>query len=173
MVRLGATSDEPRRLVHLDAEDVGDLIEVGVECKERGAVAVSDRGNHAVDHSSGGDSHAPAGSVDASRGVEVHCRVEPQEVETEEQAPQVGFPLVAASPGDHLHDDGLSYRNPAVAGDELGEPSIDWARRCPVVLHPGRGVDEDHAALVGAMSFGISSIACAPRIANASSRDIG
>lgn len=166
-------SDEARRVVHLDADDVGDAIEVGVERKEGGPVTMGDRRDHAVDHSSGRHSDTSAGAVDTRRGIEVHRRVEPQETESEKQAAEVGFALVAAGPGDHLHHHWLGYRNVVVAGDELSETSIDRARGCPVVLHPGRGVDEDHAALVGATSFGIWSMACAPRIANASSRLIG
>ena len=33
----------PRRLVEFDADDVGDAVDVGVECQERDAVAARDR----------------------------------------------------------------------------------------------------------------------------------
>jgi len=121
----------------------------------------------------GGDSLPPASSVDARRCVEVHGRVESQEVEAHEQTTQVTFPLIAARAGDHLHDHGFRHRNSVVAGDELREAFVDRAASRPVVLHPRRGVDEDHGASAGVTSLGIWSIACAPRIANASSRVIG
>src|SRR4029079_15738852 len=118
--------------------------------------------DHAVDHPSRCETDPSTGSVDTSRGVEVYGGVEAQEVESEEQPPEIGFALVTSSSDDHLHDHGLRHRDGILGRDEVVEPTIDRAPRVPVVLHPGRRIGEDHGVPAGGTSAGRASMACAP-----------
>src|SRR5579875_1798065 len=90
----------------------------------------------------------------------------------QQQAPQIGFTVVAASTRDDLHDHGFGNGERTFVSDEFRETSIDRAVRCPVVFHPGRRIGKDHE-LGGPESAGTLSIARMPRMARASSRVIG
>ena len=83
--------------VEFDAHDIGDAVDVGVECEERNAVPVGDRRDHAVDQTARGHAFLAAGAVDARRGIEVDSRVEAQEVEAQQEPTQVMFALIAAA----------------------------------------------------------------------------
>lgn len=80
--------------------------------------------------------------------------------------------FVASTCGD-FHHDGLGHRQRPILGDQIGDTPVDIAARRTVELHPRRGIDEDHASSDGGRSSGTEPMACAPRIASASSRDIG
>lgn len=116
---------------------------------------------------------AAATAVDAYGGVEVGGWVQVEKVEPQQQATQVLFPLVAACPGEDLHHDGLADRELPAMSYERGQPLINRTPGGTVVLHPGGGVDQDHATLRGGTSAGGSLIACAPRMPSASSRVMG
>jgi hypothetical protein len=72
--------------------------------KKCGSIAQGHRDDHAVEHASRGHSSMAAAPGDARGGVEVGHRVELQQPEPEQQPTQIGFSLVAARPGQHLHD---------------------------------------------------------------------
>lgn len=147
-------SGPPGSLVHLDADDVSDPAQIGVLSEQSDVFSVSHRGDHAVDHPSRGDADPAASSVDAHGGVEVHYGVEPKEVEPQKETMQVRLPVVATRACGDLHDDRLGHCEVVAGGDQAGESLVDRTARCPVVLHPRRGVDQDHEAPAGATSTG-------------------
>ena len=159
--------------VHRNTNDFGNAVEVRIAGKEGRAVSASDGSDHAVDHAARGHSDSPAGSVDASRCIEVHRGIEPQQTEATKQSTEVLLAGSATRPGDDLHDDGLGDGDVVFGSDEPSETLVDRAFCCPIELHPRRGVDQDHPRFAGAVSSGTSSSAPAPRMASASSRVIG
>lgn len=129
--------------------------------------------DHAVAHSPRQDARGTAPAVDAGRGREVGNRVEAEQLEAVEEASQPCLEPVAPRAGKHLHHDRLGHRDRSTRGDEIGQSPIGRAPRRAVVLDPGRRVGEDHATARGGASGGGSSSAPAPRMARASSLDIG
>ena len=81
--------------------------------KQGGSPAQHHGSDHAVDHPPRGHTCAAATAVDVRGAVEVGHHLKGQQLEPQQQPPQVGFPLITARPGEHLHDDGLGDRDRA------------------------------------------------------------
>src|SRR5215469_122560 len=161
------------RFVELDADHARNATKISVAGQERRLLAPGDGGDHAVDQPPRGDAGLPAAAVDTGCAVEVGGRIKAVQMEPEQKTAKINLPCVAARPGQDLHDDGLSDGDRAFGRDQLGQAKIGRAPGGPVVFDPGGRVGEDHAASGGRVSPGGSPMACAPRIANASSRVIG
>ena len=123
------------------------------------ASAPRDSRDHAVDHSTRGDARGTATTVDAHSAVEVGHGVKAQELEALQQPAQIGLSLLVARTGQHLHDDRLGDRHGTGGFDQFFEATMRETAGRPVVLDPGGGVGEDHAAARGGMSAGSSAMA--------------
>jgi hypothetical protein len=162
-----------RRTVDLDADHTCDSDKVDILGQEARTLPPSDRSNHAIDESSRGDALLPATPVDADSTVEVHNRVEPIKMESQQQPTEVALATFVARANENLHDDGFGDRDCSVTCNEFAQPLIGGTFGRSVVLHPSGGIREDHGTVRGGASATVSPMACAPRMARASSRVIG
>ncbi len=125
-----------RRLIKVDPHDSRDTFEVDVVAEEDGFSAPRNRCDHAVDHPPGRDTGSSTAAVDANCGIEISGGVELKQIKPQQQSTQIGFPLVVACAGKHLHDDRLGYRDVAVSRDELCQALIDGTASRTVVFDP-------------------------------------
>jgi hypothetical protein len=130
-------------LIERQVEDESDLREVAVVAEQRGAGGHRHGCDRAVDQAARRDTGAAAGAVHAGRSGEVDDGIEPEQVEPAEQSLEISAVAVGASPGEHLHHDGLGDRHLVGLGDEGGEPAVDGVPGGSVELDPRGGVDED------------------------------
>jgi hypothetical protein len=111
-------------------------------------------------------------TIDTRGGIKVGDGIEVEQSESEQKATQIGFTIVGSGPSDHFHDHGCGHSQWAFGRDQVGQALIDSATRRSVVFHPGGGVGQDHED-GGLLSAGTFPMACAPRMARASSRVMG
>lgn len=167
------TSDLQGCVVHLDADDLSDAVHVDIVGEEARFAAKRYRGDHAVDEAPRRYPLPPARAIDARRAVEVGGAVEAEKFEAQKKPTEVPFILVGPGPSQHLHNDRVGDDEWTILSDQVGEAYVDRTAGGPVVFDPRRGVGEDHQLPVGVVSSGISPMAWAPRMANASSRLMG
>ncbi len=75
-----------RCAIHLDPYHVGYSAEVGIAREQGGIMALRDRGDHAVDETSRGNSDPAALAVDACGAFEVRSGIELEEMEAKEKS---------------------------------------------------------------------------------------
>lgn len=111
-------------------------------------------------------------SVDLRCGVEISDGIKSEQSELGQESTQVHLTLVSPTPSNDFHHYRLGHGQVPVTTDQLLKTADLPDSRGAVVLHPCGGVCQDHDE-EGPASEGIPSMACAPRIARASSRVIG
>ncbi len=169
----GWTASAPnRRLIEVDPNDGGDSSEVDVGSQQCRLVPQGYRGDHAVDHATGSDARSTAATIDSRCGGEVSGGIEVEQRESKQESAQIGFTIVGPGAGDDLHDHRLRHSQWAVPSDQVRQPLIDLATGRSVVFHPGGSVRQNHEG-GGLLSAGTFPMACAPRMASASSRVMG
>ncbi len=162
-----------RRRVQTDADDASDSGEVGVGGQQTRVKPLGDRRDHAVDETSRSDPGRATASVDTRGGIKVGHGIEGEQFASQQEPPQGDGPRLVSGTGQHLHDDRLGHREAAVTRDQVRDSTVEATARGSIGLHPCRGVRQDHVASCSAASAGAAAIACAPRMASASSRVIG
>jgi hypothetical protein len=100
-------------------------------------VPPGDGGDHAVNQAPRRDAGLPTSAVDAGGALEVGGRVEPVQVEPQQEASQIRFPGIGTRSGEHFHDHWLGDGDRAVGRDQFGQAEIDRAPGRSVVFNPG------------------------------------
>jgi len=160
----------------VNPEDVCDPLQIGVLRQQGGTASPGHGSDQAVNEAAWCDADGSAAAIDARGRLVVRRRVERLEIEPQQQPAQVALARVGACPGENLHDHRLGHSEPALAVDvrnQIRQSLVDRTTGRPVVLDPGGRVREDHRLVRGSTSDGVSPMACAPRMASASSRVIG
>jgi hypothetical protein len=126
--------------VDLDSDHPRHPVEIEVERKQSRSPAPGDGGDHAIDHSSGGDSLASATPINERCRIEICGRIETEQVEAQQRPTEVSFVTIVLRAGQDLH--GLRHGQWPVRFDERRQSTVNNAAGGPVEFNPRRSLSQ-------------------------------
>ena len=115
----GSNSTSDRCVIEVDTDDGGHAVEVHIGSQQRCPMPLRHRGDHAVDHPTGGDARSTTASIDSGGSIKVGGGIELEERESEQKATQIGFTIIGSGPSDHLHNHRRGHGDWALGRDQI------------------------------------------------------